>query len=446
MGFTTTPILSQFRANLAARLYDPGMVHWTSVELTSLIQEALRTWNSGAFYHRERASITTVIGQPFYDLTATSSLTRTMGVQDACHAIQYSLVEHPTRDFDFPWTTFPWTGTEQFSYLDVINAIQHSRDTFLAQSGQIVSVPANIAIAPGTGRITLPDNFIDIRRVSLLANDGTYTPLWRVDEEMLNRRIVGWNKNAGTPQSYSAIVTPETAIQLAPTPIATGNLQVLVIQSGPDVDLVNNSLVGVFDDFVPAVLWGARAELLGRDGPARDDTRAQYCTQRFQEGIQLAKLQATSLQVFVNNDEVPVASMKRLDLMRPNWQSTTGTDVQMIGQESANLIALYQVPSSIYTVTVDLVRNALVPVADTDHIQLGDEFAGPLLDYCVHLAMFKEGGAEFMRTMPLFKSFVNAAMNYNNELRSIIRAFPILYEKSQSQRKERELQPVAMES
>lgn len=446
MPFVSTPILADFRATLANRLGDPGMVRWLSAELSLLICEAIRTWNSGAFYFRGRGSVTATVGEPFYDLPASLSdnlLAMSATTQQACTALEYSLMEPPTTNF-----SASWAGTEQFSFADITSAIEKRRNQFLRETGQIVSVAPLIPVTTGDGRVGLGDTYLDITRAAWKSLDNVLTNLWRVDEITLNRRLVGWNRNGGTPQAYSVVTTPETVLQIAPVPNDSGNLQLLAVRSGSTVDLTDSAnLVGVFEDFVPAVIWGARAELLSKDGPARDLPRTNYCDQRFREGIELAKIMASTMLVYVNDEEVPIQSLERIDMARPAWQSTaagTGVaDVQCVVQAGPNLIGLFKVPSFVYAFTVDVVRNADVPVNDGDRIQIDDMYLGSLLDYCVHLAMFKEGGQMFLDTMPLYKSFMIAAMQANAQLKAHARNFPILFNKAQADMREQKAEQAA---
>lgn len=444
MSFTSTPTRAELRATFANRLGDPNEVRWTEAEKNLLIAEAIRTWNSGAFYHRERGQITTTIGEPFYDLPSllqnnlgSNILGMTATAQDACTAIEYSLLEPPTVDF-----SAAWIGTEQFSFDDIESAIEKRRNQFLVETGQIVTVASLVPVESGDSRIALDDSFIDVRRIAWKTPESVFSNLWQVDEITLNRRLVGWNRNGGTPQSFSLVTVPETNVQLGPVPIDIGSLHILAIVATPTIDLTSSSsLIGVFEDFVPTVLWGARAELLSKDGPAKDELRAGYCEQRFAEGVQLAKIMASTLQVSVDDGDIPVQSLERLDMRRPTWQHTAATanttGVELVAQAGPNLIAMYKVPSMVYNFTVDVVRNAIVPTRDSDRIQIGDEYLGNLLDYCIHLAMFKEGGADFTATMPLYQNFFKAAASCNGALRANSRNFPVLYQKAQVDRDER---------
>lgn len=428
------------RATLAARLGDAASVHWVIAELDGVLNDALKTWNCAAHYYRVRGAFPTIASEPFYDLTAVLSdssslvLEKTATVQDVCATLEFRLMEPQTVDY-----TLPWTGTEQFSFEMIRDAIQKRRDRFLSFTGmQVAHLPLINAIV-GNGRISIGElASTNVRRVAWKSLDGTFSNLWRVDEEMLNRRLVNWNIDSGTPESFSIVTTPEASIQLAPVPIDNGLLDVLVIQTGAVVDLAANSLVGIFEDFVPYIIWGALAELLGRDGPAQDTARAQYCEQRWSEGLQLADLFLTTIQVLVNDQAVPVQSLERLDFGVPAWQYTTGTP-ETAAQVSPNLIALYKVPDGIYGVSVDVVRNALLLATDNDHIQLADEVIGPYLDYCVHVALFKDGGAEFAATLPYLQRFYEVAGQYNSALKAFASTIDVLSQQSQLESQERPL-------
>lgn len=427
MPYTTSPTFAELKTQLAQRLGDSGKVHWVDAELGIIINEAIQTWNRMALYYKARGQFPTVSAQAFYDLTLVLKdgggnllLGITTTVQKVCSALEYSLMEPQTVDY-----SVAWTGTEMFTFAEITDAIQKRADRFLQDTGILVRELSLIPVTAGDGLITVSGvASTNIRRVAWKSLENTFSNLWRVDEETLNRRLGDWNIDQGTPTAYSIIVSPDTQIQLAPVPIDDGNLHVIAVQSGPTVDLINNSLLGVYNDFVPFIQWGARAELLGRDGPAMDIERAGYCEQRWQEGIALAKMMTSTLQVRVNDRNIPVNALERIDFGFPDWQHTAGAagvEAPPItaGQESPNLIALYKVPNDVaYSITVDTVRNALTLSADSDRIQLSDEIIGPLLGECVHIALFKDGGAEFQASLPLHRTFWQSALEYNSALKA----------------------------
>jgi len=66
--------------------------------------------------------------------------------------------------------------------------------------------------------------------------------------------------------------------------------------------------------------------------------------------------------------------------------------------------------------TLTVVENAPVPVADTDQVQVSREDLDAIIDYATHLASLKMGGAEFKNTIPLFQRFQEQCALYNSKL------------------------------
>jgi hypothetical protein len=69
-----------------------------------------------------------------------------------------------------------------------------------------------------------------------------------------------------------------------------------------------------------------------------------------------------------------------------------------------------------YSITLDVVQNAPVPVNAGDQLQLGREELDAIIGYAEHLALFKVGGAEFLSTTPLYDQMVRLAGVYNERL------------------------------
>jgi len=135
--------------------------------------------------------------------------------------------------------------------------------------------------------------------------------------------------------------------------------------------------------------------------------------------VQLAQLWNTVQQPFVNGVSMLTATIQEEDYFNTSWQTAavTGAPTDFI-TIAPNLIAVAPVPDGVrpYSVACDVVRNFPVPVADTDYVQVGREELDTLVDYTVHLALFREGGQEFADTMPLAQNMLTAAQQYNGIL------------------------------
>jgi hypothetical protein len=409
---------SQMQSQLAARLADGGMVFFPQGHLRSVLKEALRTWQSMSTVQRGRFTFNHTAATPFYDLAnVTGSLIpRTLTDRDLVNDLQYALME-PVNDFSSSTT---WGGTEQFSMDDLVKAIQRRRDQFLLETGCVITASEIAAGSPFDGRVPLNDSIIDVRRAVWKNLDNVYSTLWRSDERQLNSLLVGWATTGGTPQVYSTIVVPPITLQLGPIPDANGSIHLLTINAGQALDVATGVGLGIPDDFAWAIKFGALADLLSRDGEARDPARAAHAEQRYAEGVMIAKITGSVLNLEVNGAQTPIVDLQSLDAMNPGWQTiATNSGTPTVGAMAGlNLIGFSPVPSAASSVTIDCIRNAPIPANDAAQVQLAREHLDVVLDYAEYLARFKEGGAEWEATMPLAQNMLRLAADNNDRLRA----------------------------
>lgn len=418
---------AQLVTQLLARLDDYGGIYWTTSgaysEAKIYLIEALRTWQAFSGYWRDRGHINGVTpGVVYIDLP--SQLLSTNNVpdilnynvkdQDLVAMIQYHLIE--------PATGNSWTGSDQFTLADVTNALQNRRNQLLEDTGLVAKNSiVNLIVSPPSGRVILTDDsIIDVRRVAwrAVAPSTEVIPLWPADEYTFQAFHADWNLNAETPSMHSVIGPPPLTLQLSPVPIASGSLELITVNAGANLDPTTGVLLGIPDNFSWVVKWGALADLLSRRGQAFDAARADYCQQRWQQAEELIRISPCAFTAAINEEMTFIQPIGDLDAFNPTWEETNGFPTQ-IGTAGFNLIALSPPPDSTqpYSVTLDVVRNAVIPSSDGDFIQLGREEVDAILDYAVHLAAFKMGGQEFLSTIPLYQNFVNHAGIYNDRLR-----------------------------
>ena len=423
--------LQKARQTLANRLQDPNNIYWSAAELNLYIQEALRTWQAYTGWYRDRATFTAKANQLFYDLPSVlvsesqvdPSPTGAFGYNVTDQYVTASLLYHLLED---QLSGGSWAGTDQFNLDEVQNALQNRINRFLGDSGCVVSLlEQQIDLALPRGRFRLPSSVIDVRRVTWIEGDqvgGLRTLLWRADEWAINSFLSGW-QTPGEPKAYSVAVTPPASLQIAPYPDSlgvTGLLELLLIQNGPVISLATNTTpLNVPDDFTWGVKWGALADLLSQDGQARDTVRAQYCEQRYQECVQLARAFPSVMQVQVNGVSIWSGSIFDLDAYQSGWDNLPPGAPQFAGLAGRNLLALSPVVSTDTPISVDLVRNIPVPAVDTDFLQVPGDLVDVILDYAQHLASFKMAGEEFLATDTLRLNLLYAAAEYNGRLRQL---------------------------
>lgn len=396
---------------VAARLGDPSKTFWTHAEMVSAVIEALRVWQVATDSFRERGAFASEAGVAFYDLgeKIPALAADTLLDRDLVIEIEYHLLEPPT--------PAAWSGSSQFTLADLVSALQRRRDQFLLETGTLLHHTTLPISAPPAGRVTLPDSYIDIRRLAWKNTAGDYTHLWRDDEHGLNSFLPAWSLEPATPQAFSVSAARPFELQLAPPPLDEGALDTISVQAGAALDPAAEVLMGVPDDYAWVVKWGALADLLGREGESRDTARAEYCEARWKSGIALAKIAKGVINAEIGGMPLSVDSILDLDAMLPEWQNDTGQPGFM-GTAGLNLVVLANVPDAIYGITVDLIRNAPVPAHDGAFLQVGREHLDAIIGYAQHIASFKMGGEEFQSTMPLLTAFFDLAGTVGNKLRA----------------------------
>lgn len=401
----TSVSIATLQAQLRERLGVPNNPYWLDAEIEGYVIEALRTWNTLTKHWRTRVTFNASPGILFYDLsnpvyTSPLLLPYTVRELDLIPTLEYHLIE--------PATPTVWTGTEMFTLQDLVEAIQRRRDQFLIDTGCTLQQYTLPITASPVARFQLSPAVIDVRRISFQNFDSRYFQMVREDEFALASWLPLWDRAARLqPKAWSISVTPPFQLQLAPAPQTIGILQMLVVATGPALDPAIGVVLGIPDDLTWIVKWGALADLLGKDSPARDPVRANYCEQRYTAGVEIARLYATVLNAQVNGRQVRVESVFDLDSHAPNWHNTIGQP-NRVAMASCNMLALNKQPDVDYSITLDVVESA--PVSDVNaDLGLSPAVADALIDYAEHIAAFKMGGFEFDATQVHFQRLLRLA-------------------------------------
>lgn len=416
---------AQLRAQLALHLQDTSNIFWTSTELGLHLTESLRMFGLCSGFWRARGNVTTAVNSAFYDIQTlltdgtTFFLQPTVTDQDIIQQLQYACLEPAT-------TGSTYSGTEMFTYQDLANAVQNRLNQFLADTGCVVNRSIVNVASPPIGRQVLDQKTIDVRRVAWQGSlpENYYTTLWREDERMITAADQGWSVNPGAPEAYSIMAPPPLQLQIAPIPQSNGTIELLTVDSVA-LDPANTATVlGIPDDLTPAIKWGALADLLGKDGIARDPIRAQSCEQRYRMVVTLARMLPVVIHAELNGVPLIPSTLQEMDASTPNWQNVTagpGNPVQDLILAAPNLIAVAAIPDQVYSVTLDVVRKTPTYNA-ADPVQLGREQLDMILDYAEHLALFKVGGAEWHATERQAQNFMLQAITYNQRISAAARS------------------------
>lgn len=408
---------AQLQTEVATRLDDAGNVFWSAVEVQGYILEALRTWQAFAHYWRDRMTFLTSPNQIFYDLTqqANTLIPFTQKDTDLISLMLFHLVEPQLN-------AGVYVGTDMFTLADFLKALERRRNQFLFETGLVTTRSVMNWPAPPISRAAIDDRSIDVRRVAWIDTGNVYTILFRSNEWIASAVARGWEISpALTPLEYSIATEPPVSLQLIPPPQNNGQIELLSVLTGPTVTGLG-ALLGVPDDFAWAVKWGALSDLLQKAGQARDTLRAQYCEKRYQEGVVLGRLHTSAVQGLVNGRQTFINALQSFDTYNNQWQNATPAAPTDLALASWNMLAVSPPPDSNsgtnYSISLDCIRNAPVPVLAGDFIQMGREELDTLVDYVEHLAMFKLGGDEFMDSIPLYGNFQRMAATYNEKLKA----------------------------
>lgn len=438
-ALTTDTVVNALISRLSSAIGPSGGLapFWSLPEIRSYAVESCRTWNALAAWSKQRlafntvpvgGAVTSVLSQ-WYDLSAVFPSQLGYNTLDSylVPVIEWHLLEPPT----YP----AWTGTPMFETDDILKAIERRRNQYLLESLQVLSILTPAAPGPN-GRFTVNDAVLDVRRVAWQdANSQQWNVLWRSNEFAAASYSPRWDSTPGPPQAYSVAVTPDFQIQMVPGPSNSGNVHMVVASAGAVPSVSNyppGTILGVPDDWVWVVKWGALADLLTMDGPARDPERAQYCESRWRQGLQFARLATTILNCQLASGTILIGSVFGLDAYRPSWMNAPPGPPDTIGMMGLNLMAL-STPSDIaYGVSFDAVTNAPLAINPATAyvsapLPIGRDAFDVVVDYAEHLAAFKMAGAEFQATAPCWDRMVRLAMIYNTRMKAV--AEPSLFDR-----------------
>lgn len=190
--------------------------------------------------------------------------------------LQWLLVE--PQDGGLTWPSGLWSVAE------VLAAINRVQSEFIRRT-EITAAWTILPVVAGTGAITVPQDYILTEEV-IFSNGTTANPLARSDEWELDRAIPSWEETAAAPIVYGDGIADDVLdLVIGPTPNVNGFVYLLYLACGAPISNDGTTEFTVPDEAVVTILWGVLADLLDKVGRGEDLQRAQYCHQRFEEGV-----------------------------------------------------------------------------------------------------------------------------------------------------------------
>lgn len=423
--------LSSALAQLAQRLNDPTFTFWTQTELTVYIQESLRMFNVLTYQQKTQfvynsSSLWNSLGS-----LAGSPRLRTLTDTYCYTQMQTMLLEPPTGG--------TWSGTSQFNIADMAQALQSRRDEIIQLTNCNLNLVTGVALTPNTRTTYLPDTTIDVPRLRYLP----ITPpgvviqppvtLYRDDtiaQEFYESPL--YQQQSGTPQTYQMSAEPPLSFIVDIPPALPGTYEGVYLESGTAFDPPAGTLLGIPDDFVWVLIWGALADLLGREAEATDRERAAYCLKRYQDGLVLMTKSPWIFLGNVNGVACTIDSIYAADRYMPEWDSTPSTFGPAIIEGGVDFLA-----APINTgVGLTVLGNMPVPVNPNDFLQISRSDFDTILDLSQALACFKMGGNEWKQSLELEQRAIQACAAENVRLKSFGCFADVLIQRGQQQERD----------
>lgn len=401
---------------LSQRLADTAKIFWTDAEIGLYIIEALRTYNAlTSFWNAEfqfQAPINA--NQIWYrlDQIANSPRARTVTDNDLYVLMRYHLLESPTGSL-----------TSQFTQADLTGALQRRRDEIL-QTTNCNLAQITAASTPNLWRTFLPDTTLEVVRARFVPTPifGDPFVLYRDDRlafQFFEPDFQQATQSTEDMLAYDVLSVPPLALNVNAPPNMPGSYDLLVNQSGAAFNPPTLTPVGVPNDFAWVAKWGALADLLGRESEATDRARADFCLQRYLDGLKLMLSAPWMLLASLNGIPVDTPSVAEMDEFQPGWDSDTSAPDSVV-TAGIDFFAVSPVPTTPQTgVFLTVTGNAPVPVLDADYVQVTRAAWDSVLSYAQFLSCFKMGGMEFADAKDLEKEFIQYCAGENERLKQL---------------------------
>lgn len=136
--------------------------------------------------------------------------------------------------------------------------------------------------------VALPPDVMEVRRIIWWSSSNVPSPLTREDKWALDNGFPGWRTETGTPIAY--VEEPQTSRSIILYPYTTGGtLEVCYV---PYPETISSGCVPmpIPSMFSHIIKYGVMADMLAKEGEANDNERSKFFQQRWDAGLQLAKL------------------------------------------------------------------------------------------------------------------------------------------------------------
>lgn len=409
--FTHTDRLS-FRTLVSDKLGEITNVFRTETELNQIIDESLLTFGAAAQAWKEDIRIDIDNTQQFYDITTDAAINQVL----IAFSSTYQFILNRLNSILFEEISLANPTSDITSLDEILRFCVNRVNLYQLKTGLIISKANYVMPAPPTNIKKISDEAIEIVRAAFkdIADTNKFYVLMKEDEASLafNSDQV-FNTTAKIPTFYTSVLGTLNEIYLYPQPANLGELEILSVNGiSATTTITPASIIPIPNNLVPYILFGVLADVFAKDGLGNDPNRAAYCEERWEEGIIIGNNYTSILVAYLNGKPIQLDSIVDIDTNYFGWQNIIGKP-NLIGLAGYNLLAPNKIPDQPYSLLLRLITNAYLPVNDSDSIDVKPEYIEPLSNYCVHLAMIKDGVQAIKTTDQLRQTFLKIAIGNN---------------------------------
>lgn len=401
-----------FRNLLSKKLGDESNSFRSEAELNGIINESLLTFGAIAQSWKDQVELILDSSKQFYDLTTDlfigqNLLAFTLTYQFILDRLNFILFEEISEI----------SPTSDLTSLDEILKFARNRiNQYQLRTGLIISKQVVDLASPPINKVKIADEIIDPIRVGFIdsaVSNKTYK-LRKEDEGSLSSNSnSSLNTTSAIPNFYTSALGTLNEISIYPPPLNLGKLEILSINGIPIASAIElTSIIPLPNNIIPYILFGVLADIFFKDGLGNDAARAEYCESRFEEGVVIGTNYTSILRASLNGNSIQLDSLANLDNNNYNWQNTIKKP-SLIGLAGYNLLSPNGILNDSYSLLLNVITNAYLPTNDEDFIDIKLEYIETLLNYCIHLAMIKDGIAAIKQTDSTKQQFLKVAVSNN---------------------------------
>jgi hypothetical protein len=402
-------LISEFKILLAKRLEDVEMVYWTSNHLDLIIDESLLTFAAISGYWKDQLLIETTDAnsatkKQFYNLLDSGDvkigfehIETSLTYEDIINWIDMDLIDY----------------TQIVSLEEVIDAITNAINDFQSET-KLVLARERFDVQV-TEDVEVSANVLDIVKAYYIDVDGNYFPLQLSDENRVTLINRNYTIDLGKPKFYSISNLALNRVDLFPKPNNNGQLELIYIKGKSGVQTAESNCL-IPNNLVPYLKYKVEADLFSKDGLSNDPARADYCNKRWLEGLLVGNNYVAITNSKLNGLNKSLSSLQDFDAFRYGWLNEIEnaiSKVNGIALAGYNILAVNREPIDKHSVLLEIVSNANL---DDEEIELRSDYVSYLLDYCLHLASFKDGIANIQKTSSNLEKFVQISVDHNSYL------------------------------